>query len=132
MGVLSDYFVADPTAVTQLDSDQLSLVQPRIDAKGFGMIPLEAVAKRLGVTAFEPGPPEVHGPDYEGFVLPLTPALVAALAKLSPEAVAAHAEAVAPIPELEWTPGEVTRVLDGLAKLAAGAGSARVYLWTCV
>lgn len=132
MGVLSDYFVADPAELAQLDTDAgLPDSWPRIDAQGFGVVPIEALAKRLNVRALDAGPPLVHAPDFEWMIMALTPECAQALAGLSPDAICGHAAALAPMEELEWPTADVERVLTELVALAQKMGSGRMYLWMC-
>ncbi len=133
MGVLSDYFVAEPEALALIDANgALPAHWPRVDAKGFGVVPLDALAARLGVRATEPGPPTVHGSDFEWFVLPLTSACAQALAGLAPDAIGGHAAELASMEELGWPPTDVERLLQALVALAREAGARRMYLWVCV
>ncbi len=129
MGVLCDYFIAAPTELDGVTEGALPEGWPRLDAKGFSVVPLDALGARLGARATEAGPPVLHGDDYAWFVSPLTADMVTALAQLSDEEVASHAAALAPIPELGWKPAEAERVISGLAHLARGAGDRRMYLW---
>lgn len=130
MGVLSDYFVADPAELAQLDTGAgLPEEWPRIDAKGFSVVPIEALAKRLGVRALDAGPPVVHAPDFEWLVMALTPECVQALDGLSPDAIRGHAAALAPMEELEWPTADVEHLLTELVALAQKTGSGRMYLW---
>jgi hypothetical protein len=133
MGVLSDYFVAGADDLGKVGSDgKLPKAWPRIDCKGFGVIPLEALAKRLKAKGFEDGEPPAHGEDYEWLVMQLTPSLVKALAKLSKEDIAKHAAPLAKIEELGWSVKDTQRVLVDLNGLAKKAGDKKnVYLWTC-
>lgn len=133
MGILSDYFVTEPEALALIDeSGGLPAHWPRVDAKGFGVMPLDALAARLGVRATEPGPPTVHGSDFEWFVLPLTSACVQALASLGPDAIGGHAAELAKMEELGWSPADVERLLQRLVALANVAGGSRMYIWVCV
>lgn len=133
MGVLSDYFIAGADELGKVGkSGKLPKAWPQVDAKGFGMIPLEALAKRLEKSALEDGEPPAHGDDYEWVVQQLTPAFVRALAKLSKDDIAKHAPAVAKIEELGWSSKETARVIELLHGLAKKAGDKNVYLWTSV
>jgi hypothetical protein len=131
MGVLSDYFVASADEVGELGSEgDLPEQWPKLDAKGFGIMPLEALAKRLKTKGFEKGDPPAHGEDYEWVVMQLTPALVKALAKLAKDDITKLAPVIAKIEELEWSVKDTERVIKELSALAKKAGAKNVYLWT--
>ena len=56
MGVLSDYFVASAAELEAVGPDgELPRAWPRVDAKGFGIVPLEALAERLEQKGFVKG-----------------------------------------------------------------------------
>jgi hypothetical protein len=132
MGVLSDYFIAGADDLEAVGADgELPEAWPRIDAKGFGIVPLEELAKRLKTkAALANGDPPVHGEDYEWVVMQLTPAFVKALAKLSKPDIAKLAPSMAKIEELGWPVKDTARVIEGLNGLAKKAGKKNLYLWT--
>ena len=131
MGVLSDYFLASTNGLGEVGPDgMLPEAWPRIEAKGFGIIPLEALAKRLKTTALAKGEPPAHGDDYEWVVMQLTPPFVKVLAKLSEEDIAKHAVPMAKLEELGWSVKDTQRVITLIHGLAKKAGDKNVYLWT--
>lgn len=130
---LCEYFVADSTELESVaaqgsPTDGLTVV----DAKGFDMIPIEALAKRLTVhRAVDEGEPIIHGNDFEWFAQRLTTPMLEALSGLAAGDLAAHAEALAQTPNLKWPADQLTKLLGALAEMARGAKASRkdLYMW---
>lgn len=133
MGILTDYFVASPA---QLDAIRGGAPdgKSRIDAKGFGTVPCEALGKALGVKALVPGEPAVHGDDFEWFIIPLTDAMVAALAAMTDAEVASHGAMLAKRPEVKASEGVAQAFVGELRALANRGVKAKkgMYLYTAV
>lgn len=127
---LCDYLLAneDELASFAETGDQLT----RVDAKGFDILALEALAERLGVKkATPPGQPEVHGEDFEWFLQSLTPSMVTALAGLEGADCEQHARALREADVSDWDQGDLARLLGDLRAMARRAQpeSRRMFMW---
>jgi hypothetical protein len=129
---LCDYLLANEEELASLSEAGNPYDLTRVDAKGFDILAIEALAKRLGVPSATPdGPPEVHGEDFEWFVQALTPPMVTALAGIADEDREQHAQALAAADVTDWDPGDLVRLLGDLRDMARRAGpEARgMFMW---
>ena len=129
---LCDYFVASSAELQTVRAEGVSAKLLKVEAKGFDMVPIAALAHRLDVAhAVDPGKPFIHGEDFEWFVQRLTTPMLDALSGLDADAVAKHGSAVAKIPELEWRPKDVQALLRSLVTLANAAKKANksMHMW---
>lgn len=114
---LCDYLLANEEELASFGETVDPLT--RVDAKGFDIVALDALAKRLAVPqATPPGPPKVHGEDYEWFLKPLTPSMVAALAALEAADCEQHARALREAEGSDWDQDDLARLLGDLRDLA--------------
>jgi hypothetical protein len=124
MGIICDYFVASRSELEEVAaSAAVPASMPRVDAKGFHVVPLAKLAKMLatGDEGVEPGEPKHHGDGFEWFVLDVTVPMMERLANLTHAEIADHGGAIAVIPELGWQPAEGQRVLGELRALSKRA-----------
>jgi hypothetical protein len=134
MGILSDYFVASEEELLGVSARGVPKGLPRVEAKGFGLIPLNSLSESFGVgdEGLEAGEPIHSGDDYAWFVQKLTAEMVDALAALTDAAVPKTSNAMSATEEVDWEPKEVATLLEDLRALALGAKKAKkaMYLWT--
>ena len=130
---LCDYFLATDAELSSLaESGSPSDGLTRVDAKGFDVLPIEALAKRLGVgRAAAEGKPDIHSDDFEWFVQRLTTGMVAALASQSDAACAEHARALTEAGVTDWDPsdlGDLLRELSAMARRTEPEGRS-LFMW---
>lgn len=129
---LCDYFIASAAELETVGSEGVPKKLLRVDAKGFDMVPIEALAKRLKVkAAVDPGEPIVHGDDFEWFAQRLTAPMLDALSGLDEASTSKHGKAIAGIPELGWSPEQAQKLLRELVVLAKAAKTKKkaMYMW---
>jgi HAMP domain-containing protein len=130
---LCEYFLASAAelkAVAESGSPDERLT--KVDAKGFDVIAIEALAKRLRVKkAVDEGEPIVHGEGFEWFAQRVTEPMQHALEKLSAKDIAGHAKALAK--EVDWSATEISKLLTTLSEMAVSAKKQRksLYMWVC-